>query len=76
LTRREKFGRVTEERKKERKKMNKFAMEINIEEKFRTEQFVTSDCCGEYLNDEQIIYGLCPRCLEHCEISVEFIPIV
>lgn len=55
--------------------MNKFAMEINIEEKFQTEQFVTSDCCGEYLNDEQIIYGLCPRCLEHCEISVEFIPV-
>ena len=54
--------------------MNKFALEINIEEKFQNEQIVTSDCCGEYLNDEQTIYGLCPRCLEHCEIVVEFVP--
>lgn len=54
--------------------MNKFALEINIEEKFQAEQVVTSDCCGEYLNDEQTIYGLCPRCLEHCEIVVEFVP--
>jgi hypothetical protein len=33
-----------------------------------------SDCCGAYLDDAQIEYGICNDCGEHCEIITEEYP--
>jgi hypothetical protein len=33
-----------------------------------------SDCCGAYLDDAQIQYGICHDCGEHCEIVTEEYP--
>jgi hypothetical protein len=54
--------------------MTKFD-KMTVEEICRMEIVVTSDCCGEYLNDLQTVHGICPRCLEHCEIVVEEIAV-
>ena len=35
----------------------------------------TSDCCGAYLDDAQIEYGICNDCGEHCEIITEEYPV-
>ena len=34
-----------------------------------------SDCCGSYLDDAQIEYGICNDCGEHCEIITEEYPV-
>jgi hypothetical protein len=34
-----------------------------------------SDCCGAYLDDAQIEYGICNDCGEHCEIITEEYPV-
>jgi len=33
-----------------------------------------SDCCGAYLDDAQIEYGICNDCGEHCEVLTEEYP--
>lgn len=33
-----------------------------------------SDCCGAYLDDAQIQYGICNDCGEHCEVLTEEYP--
>jgi len=33
-----------------------------------------SDCCGSYLDDCHIEYGICNDCGEHCEIITEEYP--
>ena len=33
-----------------------------------------SDCCGSYLDDAQVEYGICNDCGEHCEIITEEYP--
>lgn len=30
-----------------------------------------SDCCGAYLADDHVEYGICPDCHEHCEVIWE-----
>lgn len=30
-----------------------------------------SDCCGAYLADCHVEYGICPDCREHCEVLTE-----
>lgn len=51
--------------------MTKFDTNVSVEEICKMEILVSSDCCGEYLNDFQTSHGICPRCLEHCDIVVE-----
>jgi len=33
-----------------------------------------SDCCGSYLDDCHIEYGICNDCGEHCEVLTEEYP--
>lgn len=33
-----------------------------------------SECCGAYLDDAQVQYGICHDCGEHCEIVTEEYP--
>ena len=33
-----------------------------------------SDCCGAYLDDAEIEYGICNDCFEHCEVLIEEYP--
>ena len=46
-------------------------MKRTIEEIMNLQFIVTSDCCGEHLPDLYVDKGICPCCLEHCEIVVE-----
>ena len=41
----------------------------------RNEIFVQSDCCGAEMTQEAAQQGICPDCLEHCEATVEIIPV-
>lgn len=54
--------------------MNKFASKVTVEEMCQMQVLITSDCCGEYLSDLHIDHGICPCCLEHCELVIEKIP--
>jgi len=33
-----------------------------------------SDCCGSYLDDCHVEYGICNDCGEHCEVLTEEYP--
>jgi len=48
-----------------------FTLEI---EKMEMQILYISDCCGSYLDDAQIEYGICNDCGEHCEIITEEYP--
>ena len=30
-----------------------------------------SECCGEQMTGEQVDYGICPCCGEHCEVTYD-----
>jgi len=45
-----------------------FTLEI---EKMEMQILYISDCCGSYLDDAQIEYGICNDCGEHCEVIQE-----
>ena len=42
-------------------------MRIESHENLYTEILSHSDCCGEQMTGEQVDYGICPCCGEHCE---------
>ena len=48
-----------------------FTLEI---EKMEMQILYISDCCGSYLDDCHIEYGICNDCGEHCEIITEEYP--
>jgi len=48
-----------------------FTLEI---EKMEMQILYISDCCGSYLDDCHIEYGICNDCGEHCEIVTEEYP--
>ena len=35
------------------------------------ETLYLSDCCGSYLSDIHVEYGICPDCCDHCEVVKE-----
>jgi len=53
-------------KEKETQKKRKRKMEMQI--------LYISDCCGSYLDDAQIEYGICNDCGEHCEVLTEEYP--
>jgi hypothetical protein len=42
-------------------------MRVESHENLYTETLSYSDCCGEYMSGEQVDYGICPFCGEHCD---------
>ena len=48
-----------------------FTLEI---EKMEMQILYISDCCGSYLDDCHIEYGICNDCGEHCEVLTEEYP--
>lgn len=51
--------------------MISFAREIQIEETYLYDILYVSECCGEYMTREEVEYGICPKCKEHCDVVVE-----
>jgi hypothetical protein len=51
--------------------MSKFDTAVQCEETFSVAVLYLSDCCEEYLLPEQAERGICPCCLEHCEVLTE-----
>jgi hypothetical protein len=43
-------------------------MRIESHENLYTEILSHSDCCGEQMTGEQVDYGICPCCGEHCSV--------
>jgi hypothetical protein len=52
-------------------KMISFAREIQVEETYLYDILYVSECCGEHMTREEVEYGICPKCKEHCDVVVE-----
>jgi hypothetical protein len=52
------------EKKTQKKRKRKMEMQI----------LYISDCCGAYLDDDEIEYGICNDCFEPCEVLIEEYP--
>lgn len=46
-------------------------MRVESHENLICEIIYFSDCCGGQMNTEQVDYGICPCCGEHCEVVKE-----